>query len=860
MNTLLYPTLRKYTAREMQRRPGRTLLTLLGIVLGVAAVFSISVSTATTQRAYRDMFTAVAGRAALEVVAEGWGGFEPGLGQRLERVRDVRAVVPVLQMPTVLLGKSGGAGALVLGVDPAADAQMRDYVVHDGRLLEGDEEGLLLEVGFARAQGCELGKSARLLTPTMAQTGLASLLGPKIAALPVVGLLEMSGAATFNGGAVIFMPLRTAQRLFAMEGRVNSLQLVLAETADVRQVEADVRGLLPAGFVVQSPTARGDLAQDSLLTTELSLRALSLISLVAGAFVILNSFHMNLGERRRQLALLRALGATRRQVTFLLLREGAFLGLTGTVFGIGVGWVLSSSLRTILEQVLGVALPAKGFTLTPFVLALILGPGLAVAATFVPARRAGRRTPLQDLLQKYTTSDDGQRRWPGYIGVALVAVLASFVSALILGWVPPALSQRLLAPVTALGLVGCVLALPLILGQLTRLAARLLLPLLGLEGRLAFRQLNRHPSRTALTVGVLFTGVVTSIGFGQSLRNSIRSIYEWYEHNIPFDYMVRGVVPDSTLVVTTAPLPEELGDSLATLDGVACVDKANFIIARVQGYQVVAIPTTLPPDRPLRFALASGDPVQVRAGLSQGEVVLGTVLAHRLGREVGDWITLETRQGPQQLRIAGTTAEYTVGGMVLYMEWNQGKRLFAMQGVHVFPIMVRKDSQAATGAALKAFCDGRGLYLQSNADFRALLAHAIEGVADMFWGLVVLVFVVASLGVVNTLTMNVLEQTRELGILRAVAMTRGQVRKLILAQALALAVISLVPGVVVGIALAYLMNLGTQPLIGQPVAFHLDGWFVATCFGAALVIAVLAALLPARRAARLQVVQALQYE
>src|SRR5262249_6731156 len=141
-----------------------------------------------------------------------------------------------------------------------------------------------------------------------------------------------------------------------------------------------------------------------------------------------------------------------------------------------------------------------------------------------------------------------------------------------------------------------------------------------------------------------------------------------------------------------------------------------------------------------------------------------------------------------------------------------------------------------------------------------LLESLIRGVVNIYWGLVALVFVVASLGVVNTLTMNVLEQTRELGILRAIAMKRGQVRKMILAQALALSVMSLLPGVLAGILLAWIMNRATHPVLGQWVAFHLDVPFVLGCFAVALVIAVLAAWFPARRAARLRVVQALQYE
>jgi putative ABC transport system permease protein len=262
----------------------------------------------------------------------------------------------------------------------------------------------------------------------------------------------------------------------------------------------------------------------------------------------------------------------------------------------------------------------------------------------------------------------------------------------------------------------------------------------------------------------------------------------------------------------------------------------------------------------LPFALATGSSEDARRGFLSGEVILGTALAHRLGLGVGDTVTLDTRQGPRPLRIAGTTVEYTVGGMILYMEWNQGKKLFDLRGVHVFTVIAQQGATAELAPRMLAFCNERGLRCQSNADFRALLDRSIQGVAGIYWGLVILVFVVSSLGIVNTLTMNVLEQTRELGVLRAIAMKRGQMRKLILAQALALGVMSLLPGIAIGVGLAYMMNRGTHPVLGIDMPFHLSAGLVGGCFLAALAIVLLAAYFPARRAARIQVIRALQYE
>src|SRR5581483_5024555 len=283
-----------------------------------------------------------------------------------------------------------------------------------------------------------------------------------------------------------------------------------------------------------------------------------------------------------------------------------------------------------------------------------------------------------------------------------------------------------------------------------------------------------------LTVGILFIGIAVSISFGQSLRNNIRDVRRWYEQNLNVDYLVRGVMPDTTALITPAPLPEELAEQIAAIEGVEYVAKVSFIPVRAQGRQIGALPITVDPQRPLPFRLATGDAATARQGLLRGEVVIGTPLAQRLGLKVGESLELETRQGRQSVRIAGTTPEYTSGGMMLYMEWETGKRFFDVRAVHAFTVIAKSEERVALGERLQAFCKEHGLQFQPVSELRRLVERAMEGVVGLFWGLVVLVFIVSSLGVVNTLTMNVLEQTRELGVLRAIAMTRGQVAKMIL--------------------------------------------------------------------------------
>jgi putative ABC transport system permease protein len=630
-----------------------------------------------------------------------------------------------------------------------------------------------------------------------------------------------------------------------------------SEGGDARTAETNLQARVPTGLRVQAPSARGERSRDALYSIEQSLAGVSLVTLVAGAFVILNTFLINLTERRRQLAIWRALGATASQVTGLLLREAALLGLAGAAIGIGAGHALGVVILGIMEQVLGgVSLPMLSWTNQALLLALLFGPGMAVAATWGPARRAARRTPLDDLLARGGVHNEQQRRWPALLGLALIASQLLGALGIGQGWLAP----TLLAPLMPLGFVGFVLMMPMLILPLMGWARLVLERCLGFEGRLAMRQLERRPVRTSLTVGILSIAMVVGISVGHGLLASVGDTRDWARRVARADFYVRGTMPDGAYAITMAVLPEKLEADFVRLDGVDRVDKLNWVLARAHGERVVILACSMASDRSLSMDLKHGDPSVVLRKLLQGEVVLGTALAHKLGLGIGDEIEMETRFGPRPLRIAGTANDYTIDGMAVYLEWHAAQRLFAVEGVHVFMISAPESKAPILAGQLKAFCAERQLLLHSQAELHSYIDRAVLGVVGLVWALLAMVFVVAALGMVNTLTMNVLEQTRELGMLRAVGLQRRQLRKLVLAQAAAVALLSVIPSTIAGLALAYVINMLSDALLAHTVAFRIDAGLLGGCLGTGIVITLLAALLPARRAARLQPVRALQYE
>jgi len=769
-----------YTAGEIGRRPGRMLLTLLGITLGLATAVATRLTTDTVRRAYRDLFASAGAGTALEVTSSDPAGFDASLTTPLESVCGVRAVVPQVQGVAAVAGDGGNVAVAVVGTPLCRAA--------DGPLCAGrpiaDADEALLDASLADAVGLRPGRPFALWAPTGRVTlRVAGVFGPR-----------RHGAGT--GGRLI-VSLACAQRLFALPGRVNSVRVSLADRADAAAVQEELARRLPPGLMVQPPGMRSTLGQCTLRATEQGLAALGVVGLVAAGCVVLNTFLLSLGERRRQLAILRALGATRAQVTWLLLREMLLLGLAGTVAGCAAGVGLAMALLGIMERFLGMALPHICLTPRAFLAAPFLGPGLALVAAVLPAWLAGRRPPLAELLPR-----SGSR-----VGGAALRRLTT--------------------------------ALPF-----------------GLIGTLAGQQLTRHPTRTLLTGGVLSLALAVTICFGQALEGVRSDLRHWYRETIVADFLVYGSVPDTAFLLTTA-LPGDIVEEIGRLDGVEAVDRLAFLPARSDGRHVLILARTFSPGRSLPLDLREGEAETVRRGLMAGEVVLGVGLAQQMGLHRGDAFPLTTPCGPRSLRVAGTAAEYAAGGSALYVEWEAAHRLLDVPGVHVFLVSARAADVPALAPRLREFCEQRHLVLESNAELRLLIDREMARVTGALWALLSLVFVIAALGVVNTLLMNVHDQRRQIGVLRALGLKRGQVRLVVLAQGVLLGSVSVVPGSGGGVALAYLIHRLAAAGVGLTTPFRVDGLLVVACCTSAVIVALLASLLPARRAVGLSVAQLL---
>lgn len=832
----------KFTLREMRHRPGRATLTLLSIVIGVASVVAVTLCSKTTRRAYREMYESLAGRTGLEVVADGPGVRAYELVRSLEQLPGVQAAVPLIQQTTTAYHEGQRMRVLLMGIDPAKESSIRDYEMQQGSLFEAGG-GAVLEAGLAQGLGTGLHDEIKVLT----RRGLRTT--------KVAGLLEVRGVAGFKQAGVLLVPLPDAQRWFLRPGYVNTINLVLAEGVRVEQLTPLVQKLVPPGVLVRSPVARTKLATETMASLEQGLKFAYATTLTLAMLMILNTFLMNVKERRRQLAVLRAVGATRGQILGMLLREGLLLGVVGTVLGCLAGLAGASQLTKVMAGLYGTSLPDVKFDLTSFGVAAALGPVMALIATYIPARQAGKVAPLEALRPQVTEDSARISRWFISGAILLYVVTGSVLGAAIGGWLP----VQLVIPVGVALMVAFVLLALILLDPVVRLTAIPVRRWLGVEGALACRQLLRRRTRTGLTLGVLVLAIGTGVGLGTTITNNVDDVRGWLRRTHAGDFFVRVVMGDPSSG-RAADIPEEIGDEIRAIPGIWGLGSLRLVNAEVGDQPVVVLVQGLTHGEGVPVNLAVGDPDEVTRRMFAGEAVVGTVLAQRCGLKVGDEVELNTNVGPRRVRIAGLANEYMVGGLVLHMEREAARKLFDIGGVDVFMIKAYPVERAAVEAKLRELTGRHGLMLHSFADLSSRLDAMLNGVVGSLWGLLVLGFLVAGFGIANTLTMNVLEQTRELALLRVVAMTRRQVAKTVLAQALVVGLIGIVIGFFAGAGTAWTISLTMLPLLGYQVPFDLHMDLVGGCFLLALAIVLVAAWIPARRATRLDLLEALKYE
>ncbi|MBX3420931.1 MAG: ABC transporter permease [Pirellulaceae bacterium] len=833
--------LSRFSWREMCSRPLRAFLTFLSITIGVGAVAAVLLATATTRQAQREMLRTVSGKADIEIVADGAGFPYETLAAVTKLPQVESAVAGVVRYGVIFTDDDRKARAQILGIDPRIDQTVRDYEVAEGKLPTSLRH-LMLDQGFANSLAISVGDTVKILT----KAGMRPF--------SVVGLVRPSGGSAVTLSGAVYMVLPAAQRTFQTGANIDQIQVVLRDKAQLPDVLKTLAAQLPVGATARSVRTQAQTTQEAMFAPRNGLLMAVAFSIVIATFIIYNTFQMSVGERRKQLGILRAVGATPSQIQWMILRESIWLSLLGAAAGCVVGLYGAGFLNRITEALLQVELPGIAMHIWPFVAAVGVGMLVSLLGAIIPARSAAAVQPMEAIRAIPPSNHAG---WERLIGPASFVTLPVGLLLIWLSTRGVALGLDIVGVV--LILLGCVLMIPRLLQPACGALTDWLEPWLGVSARLAHKQLLRHVGRTSLTVGVLFVALATCIGMAGNILDNVNDIRRWYTRTIIGDFFVRASLPDFASGAA-ADLPAELQQQVSHLPGIASVSTMRFVTVQSGEESLLLVVRPFVGDSSDFFDLTAGTDQQVQNGLANGHVVIGSVLALRRRLQVGDALALESESGTIELPIAAITNDYIGGGLTVYMDREHAHDLLGVDGYDALIIKAQSDQRMAVQASLQQLCQQQGLILQSYADLIGMIDGMIGSVIGSLWVLLALGCSIAAMGLVNTLTMNILEQTREIGMLRVVAMTRGQVRRMIFIQAGLLGVLGLVPGGLFGVFVQYAIGLSSMVVLGHDVQFVFRPTLFLGAIGIGLALVLLASLIPAERASRLKLQAALQYE
>jgi putative ABC transport system permease protein len=820
----------------------RLALTALAIVLGVTFISGTFVLTDTLHNTFTELFGNIYSKIDFQVrgvaqLGSGGNAVRNELPESL--LATVRGVPGVAAADGQVTGyaqfighngkaiQTGGAPTLAVSFNP--DPQFSSLHLIAGGPPTTSQD-VVMDAGTAQKYDFTVGQQVRVLTTGPTQT------------FTITGIAEFGTANNLAGATLAAFTLPTAQAIAQETGKLDDINVVTAPGGDKSAVQQAIAKVLPSGVeVVTGQTVVNESTNSvnqALGFFSTALLVFAFISLFVGGFTIFNTFSIIVGQRTRELALLRIVGANRRQVFRSVLGEAALTGLVSSVIGLGLGVLAALGLEALLRG-FGITLPPGSLVFEPrtAIVGLLVGVGVTVVAAVGPARGAVRIPPVAALDDRRSgPAASLRRRFIGGAALALIGVIL-----LVIGLAKPAIALVGLGAVAIF--LGTATLAPAIARPLSSVIGRPLARVLGEPGKLGRENSMRSPRRTAQTAAALMVGlalVAAMSVFGASVSRSATSSAD---QAISADLLVTPTgsgelsnsaasiashVPGVTATTTVYGGQFEFQNTLSKLAAVSTNNLASTVILR----------------------MTSG----TSAALSRGELLIDSTTAQNKHLAVGDTVPVRfALTGPATLRIGGIyEANALIGSYVVSSAFFLSHYPAQPPGA----LLLRTNgSTAVDNAVTNVLAPFPNVQVQTRAQYEQAQVSAINQVLGLVYALLALAVLIALIGIVNTLMLSVFERTREIGLLRAVGMRRRQVRTMIRSEAVILAIFGAVIGIIIGtgMGIALVSSLKNQGISDTVVPYSNLVIFLIL----AALLGLVAASWPARRAAKLDVLAAI---
>jgi putative ABC transport system permease protein len=847
---------RQISIPEFRKHLLRSLLTLLGVLLGVAIFSAVRSGNSSLKTALRDTIDQIAGKAVLQVTA-GQVGVPESVLDEVRSVRGVRAAVPVIEVVVRTADASQG-NILILGVDLTGDRSMREYS------LEGDDEAVSDPLVFlAQPDSVIISKefAARNHLQEDDRITLATPLGDKV--FIVRGIMAPRGPAKAFGGNIGIMDIYSAQFVFDRGRFFDRIDVALDEGVKTAAVVSQIEARLGPGFKIEPPLRRGKQTESLMEAFAQTLFFSSIMALLVGLFLIFNAFSVSVTQRRTQIGILRALGVTRAQIQSLFLGESLLLGLVGSVVGVTAGMFLGRAMilfmASVVEKAYGVRIFVDKLHIDPqwTALSVALGMGTSLVGAYLPARAAARVDPVLALQKgKFQIMFLGKNRHRTWVGGLLLVICVG------LGYTPWSEMLRVQLIILATLFLGLTLLVPTLSHLLAELLRHPMGWLFGVEGRLASDSLVQAPRRTSATVAALMLSlafVISSASFSSSVKTSM---VQWMDFAINPDLIVSA---SENLTARTFQFPAEMGDELKKIPGVRQVDAVRMIAVDYE--KTTPLLRSIEIDQYLRRAtpiMVEGRVSDLIPGmLGKKSVLISNNFARLHHLKKGARISLNTPTGRHQFEVVGVEVAYHSDHGTLLLDRRVYEKLWNDDRVDTFQLMLDKgyDPVKVMQEIQRHFADHRNVFVLTNKDIR----KEILRLTNQFWTLtyvqLMVAVVVAVLGILNSLMVSISERRREIGILRALGGERHRVRKAIMLEAVCVGLVAVILGTVAGSTMGfYVMGTFGASITGWIFPYEFPTEVVLALFPGIILITLLAAWYPSSLALKTSLAEALAYE
>jgi putative ABC transport system permease protein len=855
---------RTLSLRYIRQRWDRAALIVASIALGVATLVSTRILNDCIERATEEATTPLRGVADL-YVSNGENNVPVELVQRVRTVPGVRLAQPIIvervqlidldYRTTVVFGIDLGSVSQAESEQAASEFGVRVTVTNPLAALSG--RGVLVGRDLADERARRLGESRHERLRVRVPAGEVELLQ--------VGLIDVSeqGAAAQLGRNILVMEIAQAAKLLGHPGLANRIDILLEPGQDLPTVQAAIQQLLGQTAQVLTPERQGSSTREVVGGVKLGFTLCGIGALIVGLFLVYNALAVGVAERRHDIGIMRSVGATRQQIAGLFAGESVVMGLVGSLLGIPIGmflaWLTLGQMREELRDAFYNADLASLINITPttFLVAVVGGTLTSLLAALLPAMQAASEEAA-----------DAVRRTPSSSARYFRQAQALIAGTLLLGGLVLILLRKELPHRWGMygGLVsmllGLLLAIPLMVVFIAAAIRPIIRLLFGLEARLAMDNVLRAPARTGIVIAALAAGVALMVQIaGVGLSNE-RPIIDWIERAITAELFVMCGSP-ANATASNLPIEPEIGEKLRAISGVEAVmpiryrrlDYADFMVMMIaldaQTYRQTSRNPSALPQLPYFDKLRGQDTVLISDNFSN---------RHRI--RVGDQLTFQGPRGPVTLTVAGVIQEYSWSRGSLVIDRQTYIRLFDDRLVDVFHVFVSPQADLArTREATVAFAREQSLLVIDRAELRSLIRDFLDRVYKLAYLQQVVVGIVASLGVVMALLISVLQRQRELGLLRAVGATQGQVLRSVLAEAAIIGFLGTLLGILAGLPMEWYV---LRVVIFEESGFSFPmtiPWREALGIGAiSISVAVVAGLVPAIQAGRLRITNAIAYE